>query len=273
MGPDLLSSWLRAFCVDFGIIFYLIFCCSVNFHVFLIYLTNILIYCLYVKQEQAGPHARPARTSSWCVACLPVVALSPADRVTRSLCFFTTVPTRVYGGYCSGGGTLAATLGRFGVVPAHVAFALFFPFVLLFTLARACRACVWCSSQSPKRALELCARETSTDWTNYKIDVVFHVPRLGARPFQQLRVDITPSASAMVLRGSSYVPPDVADRGLILATLIKGISVPLKSSAARSRFSHHSPGGYECKTRSPDERKHKCTTAGEGLVYDDDDGC
>lgn len=115
------------------------------------------------------------------------------------------VPTRVYGGHCSGGGTLAATLGRFGV--------------------------------SPKRALERCAQETSTDWTNYKIDVVFHVPRLGARPVQQLRVDVTPSASAMVLRGSSYVPPDVADRGLILATLIKG--------------------GYECKTRSPEERKHK----------------
>jgi hypothetical protein len=154
----------------------------------------------------------------------------------------TTVPTRVYGGYCSGGGTLAATLGRFGVVPCPRGLRSFLSFSFFFSPLRVRVVRAWCcSSQSPKRALELCAQKTSTDWTNYKIDVVFHVPRLGARPVQQLRVDITPSASAMVLRGSSYVPPDVADRGLILATLIKGISATPPSEVVCSPLTVFSP--------------------------------
>jgi ribosomal protein L11 len=66
----------------------------------------------------------------------------------------------------------------------------------------------------------MCTQQTQ-DWRNYKVDVLFHIRPLpgGGRGFS---VEVSPSASAMVLRASSYIPPDVSDRGLILATLVKG---------------------------------------------------
>jgi len=236
-------SWLRAFCVDF-IIFYLIFC-SVNIHVSHLFF-NIYILFIYV-QEQAGPHARPVRTSSWCVTCLPVVALSPLN---GSPCHHSPNARLRWVLQRRGDARRNPWSLRRGTLPTWPSFFSFL-FVLLFTLACACRACVGCSSQSPKRALELCAQKTSTDWTNYKIDVVFHVPRLGARPVQQLRVDITPSASAMVLRGSSYVPPDVADRGLILATLVKGICVTPPSEVVCGPFTVFSPLTRRLRVQDP----------------------
>lgn len=43
---------------------------------------------------------------------------------------------------------------------------------------------------------------------------------------RRFEVEITPSVSAMILRASSYIPPDVAERNLIAHSLARGLLVP-----------------------------------------------